>query len=355
MYKCECGKEFENSQSFNGHKSRCKTYQMLKYGSLEKLENSWNNFLAKGNETRKTHIKERKEKELFLWIEEKHTCEKCGKVMTEKFGSGRFCSRSCANSKAHSEETKQNTSSSLKKFWDGKGRKEKNPCICKICGNINCEDTFCNKGKLMQIKTLIKYFNFNEKLLGTPKVKEEWNRVRDELYKLYWLESLSTSDIAKLYNYPRPCNISGKIFVYLDIPRKTLNQVSYENYLAGKIVNTSTCYPYKSGWHLTWNNKKVYLRSSYEEDYASYLDQLNIDYEVENFRIKYWDTSKNKWRVAVPDFYLPLNNKIVEIKSFYTLNKQNMIDKATTYKKLGYNFEIVIEHKTYLLEDLMLL
>lgn len=33
MYKCECGKEFENAQSFNGHKSHCKIHLYAKYNS----------------------------------------------------------------------------------------------------------------------------------------------------------------------------------------------------------------------------------------------------------------------------------------------------------------------------------
>ena len=41
-------------------------------------------------------------------------CEKCGKLVTTNFGSGRFCSRSCANDRAHSEETKQKLSKSVK-------------------------------------------------------------------------------------------------------------------------------------------------------------------------------------------------------------------------------------------------
>ena len=32
-YICECGKEFDNSQSFNGHKSHCKVHQLKKRGS----------------------------------------------------------------------------------------------------------------------------------------------------------------------------------------------------------------------------------------------------------------------------------------------------------------------------------
>ena len=41
-------------------------------------------------------------------------CEKCGKLVTSNFGSGRFCSRSCANARVHSEETKQKISKSVK-------------------------------------------------------------------------------------------------------------------------------------------------------------------------------------------------------------------------------------------------
>ncbi len=53
-----------------------------------------------------------------IWLAEHHTCEKCGKVMTEKFGTGRFCSRACANSKQHSEETRKKITASAAAFYD---------------------------------------------------------------------------------------------------------------------------------------------------------------------------------------------------------------------------------------------
>lgn len=34
-YKCICGKEFSSSQAFNGHKSRCKVFQLEKHGNLD--------------------------------------------------------------------------------------------------------------------------------------------------------------------------------------------------------------------------------------------------------------------------------------------------------------------------------
>jgi hypothetical protein len=54
-----------------------------------------------------------------------YTCEKCGKVTEEKFGSGRFCSRACANTRTHSAETKERIS---------RGIQKQNICFCQFCG-----------------------------------------------------------------------------------------------------------------------------------------------------------------------------------------------------------------------------
>ena len=82
-------------------------------------------------------------------------CEKCKKEHNGFFGSGRFCSRSCANTKIHSEETKRKISLS------GKGhispfKGVKNPNTQKyskihysIC--VSCNNTFItsySKGNL---------------------------------------------------------------------------------------------------------------------------------------------------------------------------------------------------------------
>lgn len=53
---------------------------------------------------------------LQLWLSEKHTCENCGKIMTEKYGSGRFCCSFCAHVRQQSEETKEKISSTLAKI-----------------------------------------------------------------------------------------------------------------------------------------------------------------------------------------------------------------------------------------------
>lgn len=146
-YQCVCGKTFTDPQKFNGHKQGCKIHITKKYGSLEAYYQIKNRSKQKGNETRKKKTLERKEALRKQWVAEKHICENCGKVMTEKFGSGRFCSRSCANSHKKSESTKQKIKKSLLDYNTANVSKSRNlsnklqaeyalnPTLCVICGN----------------------------------------------------------------------------------------------------------------------------------------------------------------------------------------------------------------------------
>lgn len=56
-----------------------------------------------------------------------YICENCGKVVEDqdKFGSGRFCCRACANSHKHSDEWKANIRAGIIKETD---------CECLFCG-----------------------------------------------------------------------------------------------------------------------------------------------------------------------------------------------------------------------------
>lgn len=280
-------------------------------------------------------------------------CEKCNKYynITDIWKSTRFCSLFCTHSYVSS-------------FVNHKCKKE---CICKKCGkkifisiHASCTNSLCNECRKtrrrkqmgfadihrQQIKTLIKYFGFDESKNNNNDAKLEYNRIKNELYDLYWNKHKSSSEISKIYNYPGASNLINKVFKYLDIPIKSAYEAAHENVLYNRInYSEISSNIYKHGWHITWNNKKVYLRSSYEFDYAKYLDEHKINYEVEYFRIEYFDTRKNKLRIAIPDFYLVDTNTIVEIKSNFTFDKQNMKDKFCAYKKLGYKTKLILEHK----------
>lgn len=112
-YICECGKEFTNSQAYNGHKSMCIMHrhytnredyntQLSQEASLKRVTNI--------NKTKRLKAEQR----LDQGVSEKHKCEHCGKIMTERFGSGRFCCRSCANARKLSEKSKKQISEKVK-------------------------------------------------------------------------------------------------------------------------------------------------------------------------------------------------------------------------------------------------
>ena len=75
------------------------------------------------------------------------------------------------------------------------------------------------------------------------------------------------------------------------------------------------------------------------------MDDQKIKYEVEKLRIVYWDSQLKKQRIAIPDFYLPDKNEIIEIKSTWTYDEQNMKDKFKAYKEHGYNYKLILNHK----------
>ena len=116
-FHCECGKSFTVAQSFNGHKCHCKEHIIAKNGEI-----GYQEYLKQQRLKAELVQKARKQKseiqaknKLNTWLASNPICQRCGKLMTEKFGSGKFCSRACANKKIHSELTRQKISSSVKK------------------------------------------------------------------------------------------------------------------------------------------------------------------------------------------------------------------------------------------------
>lgn len=135
-YICECGKIFTNPQSFNGHKSHCKKHLITKGGEV-----NYANYITRqvkaataANTAKKNLATSLSKAAQISWVEAQHTCEHCGKVMVEKFGSGRFCSSSCAHSREHSSSTKEKIKAALSKTLESKGTIIKPKKLCSICG-----------------------------------------------------------------------------------------------------------------------------------------------------------------------------------------------------------------------------
>lgn len=300
-------------------------------------------------------------------------CKTCGKEFTEKYSkwcSGDFCSRSCSNkySRKHIDIKKQKIVKCIKckkeisvsivasdkqcmcydckkyKTYISENGKKCTKIIkqkCNVCGEYKCQrKDICKKFKLFS--SLIKWFGLDKSKIGTIYFYEEFEKSVNLMKEEYFDNKLSLKEIGKKYN----CNFQtlSEMFKSLNIKLRTLSESVNNAILQGK-PRGNCVNQYKCGWHTTWNNKTVFYRSSYELDYAKELDKKKINYEVEKLRILYWDSRKQIQRIAIPDFYLPETNELVEIKSTWTYDEINMKDKFKAYKEHGYTTKLILEHK----------
>jgi len=312
--------------------------------------------------------------DLNLYVERrsfKGNCFVCDKTLEKN--QKKFCSRSC--SVTHNNlnriltlETKNKISKSLTKTKNKISKsltKTKNKISksltkkiikkkkCKICGQENCINIEICNHTLKWFKNLIP-FSFDINVLGTDKIHLEYFRIKKLLLNEYFNNMLSPYDISIKYNYDKSFENILHILKSFGIETRKLSDSIINSFLQGKLGSgcNSGKNQFKHGWHNTWNNKKIYYRSSYELIFAKSLDAKKINYDVECFRIKYWDTQKCKYRVAIPDFYIFHSNKLYEIKSKVTFNKQNIIDKFNEYIKLELIPKLVLDNVEYKYDDI---
>ena len=187
MFKCECGKEFEKANSFNGHKASCKEHYLIKYGNLD----YWNELQCKrGKHISKTLIEnaaDAREQQLATWISEKHQCKVCGKVMTKKYGKGIYCSNSCAHKYASSKIdydtakiAQQNYYSNLAK--DREQEYLQHPNFCCVCNKILPYSIKNRKTCSNDCYKKLNAENSRAAGLASAKARSETARSKNEIY-----------------------------------------------------------------------------------------------------------------------------------------------------------------------------
>lgn len=294
-------------------------------------------------------------------------CENCGKEHDGSYGSGRFCCKECAKSFSTKKENKSALKEAQcidcgKTIYINKRRSLKTcrceKCLaihlgktnCKIFKNIDCDTCYfringvcTNKGSMYyKFKTLEKYCNLDLINADYNLVLDNYLCIKNNMQELLDNGYSSNEICEKLFGNSKRGNT---IFSILQCKTRTLSESISNAFLQGKLKINDGLPRFHKEWHTTWEGKDYYLRSSYESEYANYSDENKIKYEVESLRIKYYDTVFKEYRCAIPDFYLPETNTIVEIKSTWTLNIQNMKDKVFAYKELGYNFKLILNHQ----------
>lgn len=317
-----------------------------------------------------------------LYNQNPSTCKQCNGILPYDKRHNIFCCKSCAatynnlardkviyeKSKATLHKTlskkfppkikiikekpkiqKDTKIKDIKKYKKKENKKTQH--FCKYCGQISCiYPEICKKYRIFNS---LEKFGFNLSIIGTPEIKNEYNRVKSIIEQFYINHNSNDKLLKDTFGYTSgPANFR-KLLKTLNIKTKSSSEAIIDSYLNGNNTpNNSNSY-YEE-WHKTWDNKDVFVRSSYELDYAKLLDEQKIIYEMELLRIKYYDSMQEKYRCAIPDFYLPNTNEIIEIKSIWTLKGkvQEMKDKFTEYINLGYIPKLILEHKEVNVFDL---
>lgn len=218
-----------------------------------------------------------------------------------------------------------------------------NKKICNHCSEkINdwrTHNKYCKS--FDYIKDLALKFNI-ELHEGSNEYLKDVQKIKDFVYKIYNEDMLSIPEIEKQYNIKR----GFYLLKFFEIKTRSFKEANILAINTGRLDLTKFHnYQYKTEYHTSWDGKKFFLRSSYEVDYANQLDEQKIPYLVEELKLHYWDSQTNSERIAIPDFYLPRTNEIVEIKSTYTFDEQNMKDKFAAYKKFGFKPKLILEKK----------
>ena len=305
-------------------------------------------------------------------------CEICSKEHDSSYGSGRYCSSVCAHKastlhtdkvatykkvsqtlRARSKQDIINSSiKALETYNKNHPKQNKHPFpknnICKCCGKPYHYKKCCDNPKICQFilrskPQILKLFGFNFSKLGSNDIYKEYDKVKEILIDEYIHQKMAVAEIAEKRN-------SDEIYLIwcllkrMGIPTRDVKESNINALLKGRMKEPtlmSSGYQYKCGWHTTWNNHQIYYRSSYELDFAKYLDSQKIVYECETIRLPYFNNRLNKIKIAVSDFYIPATNTLYQIKSSWTYVKKDAIDRYETFTQNGYNVILIYEHQEY--------
>lgn len=268
-------------------------------------------------------------------------CQECGEAING-FGEA-FCSRSCAathTNKLRDRSVYEKVSKVLKAQYV----KQKKFCKC-----VHCHEEFNNWKKVRVCNDCSKW-SLNVpmfKLLGCyeqgVKLSECNQKALSILSDLYFNKKYSKPEIKQLIGIDT-CSLF-RYFKKNGVNLRTGSEALSNAFETGRSKLPQGHPHYKCGWHTSWQGRKFYYRSSYELKYCLFLDEKRIPYEMEFRKFLYYDTQEKKNRFAVPDFYLPLENRIVEVKGAWTYDPIEMEDKKKAYIKAGYEFTLLRENE----------
>jgi len=212
--------------------------------------------------------------------------------------------------------------------------------------------------KNRSINPIAKYFNCSEWAIQNFMDKEDIERKhkqykvnipiedKDKLYKLHHEEEYTMQQLADLYGCSAPTMMS--FFDKNNIKRRTWEE---SNVTATRITNmmktyNKNCYHFKS---YALPSGKIIKLQGYEPQFLDYVFENDIykeeDFDFSTFKIDY--EYKGKQHYYFPDFRVPKDNLIIEIKSTYILKRQgedkNNAKRDATLKE-GYEYLMILDN-----------
>jgi len=202
-----------------------------------------------------------------------------------------------------------------------------------------------NKKASKALKLLGEQGLLPQQIESTEFRKRRRSRVSASLRKL-WLEGkhprqLETHNqrrrrLEKMAITLRKLGIEGKL------PVQNLTFEQKEK--MGKKISRSLIEGIKSGrikLSPSWKRikyKDLLLRSQWEKIVAKFLDKNKFKWEYESLKVGYFDSERKTDAVTIPDFYLPFQNLIIEVKSNAEYNSLKTKDKSQAIIQNGFNF-----------------
>jgi len=356
LCKCGCGFQVVDSNNYiHGHNRRglasCTTKGKwsIKYDKCISCGTTKRKHVGKGLCTkchRALRYKLKKEGKVDRWARNYDKCINCGRIDRPHASNGLCGTCHVNNLNRKKGKPKRNFGA-----WSWYYNK------CKKCGTIErshaknglCYDCYeeskrdlSNNYKVCPICN-VKMLKLNQHIAMRARKCEEHRKYQYDRLKICFDSNLNLHDIGKELSGMDRHSVTRQFVKYFgrEATKKRNELVRCYNISDKAVINFNyknmfgTIVEYDSP-----NQGKIRLRSKLEAKYAKWLDENSLDWFYEYKAFPYKDRGGRR-RTYTPDFYLPSENKFIEVKGKNLLN-ENDIYKISQVRQAGISIEVEI-------------
>ena len=353
LCKCGCGKEVKDGNSYiHGHNRHGKASYTsgekwsMKYSQCQECGTTDFKHAGKGLCSRcyKVHRYVDKKKGVGLWAKKYTKCAKCGTTTIPHVAKG-LCTRCYGNSVNRAKGVEARNFGQWSQHYDK----------CTKCGTTNsphvkgglCYNCYeeskrdlsnCEKCPVCGVYVE----NLNQHLTMKSKKCKDHYDYQYTMFKQYFDSDLSLGSISKELDGMDRHTITRRFIKFFGkVETKRRNELVGRCNISEKAVinynaknRFGTIVEYNSP-----NQGTIKLRSKLEAKYASILDDSSIDWYYEPKSFPYLD-KKGKRRTYTPDFYLPTEDKYIEVKGFKKVDDEYKVNYLLNN---GINIEMITQ------------